>query len=225
MYTPKIISTEDGSKTISLEEMDETYHSTHGALTEAKHVYIMNGLTQCSKENINVLEIGFGTGLNALATLDTLIKTPELNSVKYTTLEKFPLPMEVISELNYGDLTEPNLNTEYTAIHEATWEEANNITPQFIITKLKFDLLTDQLTGTYDVVYYDAFAPSKQEEMWTEEVLKKVIDCMAEGAILATYCAKGVVRRLLNHLGLTTQRVPGPPGKREMIIATKKTEK
>lgn len=221
MYTPIIIDTEDGSKTISLEEMDETYHSTHGALTEAKHVYIMNGLMQSDKSDISVLEIGFGTGLNALATLDTLIKAPELRSVKYTTLEKFPLPMEVITELKYGELTEPSLNDEFIAIHQAAWETPNHITPDFALTKLNIDLLTDTLTGTYDIVYYDAFAPSKQKEMWTEDVLRKVVDCMADGATLATYCAKGVVRRLLNHLGLTTQRVPGPPGKREMLIATK----
>lgn len=221
MYTPKIIITDDGSHTLSLEEMDETYHSTHGAINEAQYVYIQNGLKLSEKENIRVLEVGFGTGLNALLTLETLLKDQEIASIHYTTLEKFPLDLSIIEQLNYGNLISPSALEAYKLLHDAEWDKEVEIKKGFTLRKVKMDLKTDELKGAYDVVYYDAFAPSKQAEMWEAPVMKKITDVMDNESVLATYCAKGDVRRLLKGLGLKTKRTPGPPGKHEMLVARK----
>ncbi len=198
--------------------MDETYHSTNGALTEAQHVFIRNGFDLCVKTDIRILEVGFGTGLNAIVTLDAFQKQDSIKRVSYTTLEKYPVKEEISSQLNYGTLFSPTLDKQYHKIHQIEWEKDCEITPGFSLYKKEFDLLQQDLDGEYDLVYYDAFAPSKQAAMWEDDILKKVVDSMAPEAIFTTYCAKGSVRRALQSFGLKMQRVPGPPGKREMLL-------
>lgn len=221
MPSPKLLNTDDGSQTLHLEEMDETYHSTHGALTEANYVYIENGFSRINKEHINILEIGFGTGLNALATLDAFLKQDKVKSITYTTLEKFPIEDEIISQLKYGQLTSPIMESEFASLHQAQWESTIEIAPNFHIHKKKLDLLTDSLEGEYDLIYYDAFAPSKQVEMWSNDIIKKVTDVMTSDALLTTYCAQGDAKRAFRECGLKVKRLPGPPGKWHMLNAFK----
>ena len=218
---PKLITTADGSQTLQLEEMDETYHSTNGALTEAQHVFINNGLLKSSHSSLRILEVGFGTGLNALVTLDALYKQTTIENVHYTTLEKYPVPAEIYNKLNYGQLVSPDLTTEFNLLHQAAWEEEVNINKHFTIHKRRFDLLEQKLEGEFDLIYYDAFAPSKQSPMWEDKILKKVCDTLKPGGIFSTYCAKGSVRRALQSFELEMERLPGPPGKREMLLGIK----
>ncbi len=218
---PILTNTADGSYTLRLEEMDETYHSTNGALTEARHVFIQNGFSAWDKKELRILEVGFGTGLNAMVTLDAFIKQNKIERVYYTTLEKYPVAHDICLKIAHGNLFEPILNAEYEAMHTAEWEQDVEILPNFFLHKKHFDLIAQSLSGKYDLVYFDAFAPSKQPEMWSPDVLKKVVDAMSPNSIFVTYCAKGEVRRNLQSLGLEMHRIPGPPGKREMLVGKK----
>jgi tRNA U34 5-methylaminomethyl-2-thiouridine-forming methyltransferase MnmC len=216
-----IEKTLDGSSTIYLPELDEHYHSVKGALAESEHIYrdtaFIHRLNAGSKDNsIRVLEIGFGTGLNAVL---TAMAAPENVHVYYSSLELFPLDFDVVQGLGYGEITDKHL---FEIIHRAPWNEPVDIVPNFTLHKINADLLTAPLPVENDVVFFDAFAPEKQPEMWSTEVLKKVVDSMAAGGILATYCAKGIIRRALASLNLTVERLPGPAhGKREILRATK----
>ncbi len=219
--TPQLQATADGSFTLRLDEIDETYHSTNGALTEAQHVFIKNGFERYAKEEIKILEIGFGTGLNALVTLDAFLKQDKIKRVHYTSLEKYPVKTSLTKSLNYGQLLSPSLEQEFLKMHQSNWEEDIKISPSFLLQKKEFDLLEQTLEGEYDLIYYDAFAPSKQATMWEDDILQKVINTMTPNAIFTTYCAKGSVRRALQSFGLEMQRIPGPPGKREMLFGIK----
>lgn len=218
---PSLIKTADGSQTLRLEEMDETYHSTNGALTEAQHVFIKNGLLKSPLKDIRILEIGFGTGLNALVTLDAFLELEHISSIHYTSLEKYPIAPEIFKKLNYGTLSTKNLETKFQLMHESAWEQDQLIEQGFTLHKKEFDLLKQSLTGKYDIIYYDAFAPSKQSPMWDDAILTAVCNTLEKGGILSTYCAKGSVRRALQNNGLDMQRLPGPPGKREMLFGIK----
>lgn len=220
--TPKLLHTDDGSFTLRLDEMDETYHSTHGALTEAKYVYIENGFKRADKEAIKILEIGFGTGLNALATIDAFLQQDTVKTIHYHTLEKFPVKAELITELKYGALLDPDRTDIFDKIHQAAWNTTVEIIPGFTIFKQELDLLTDDLNGAFDLVYYDAFAPSKQIEMWHSDTIQKVVNTMNEDALLSTYCVQGDAKRAFIAAGLKLKRLPGPPGKRHMLIGIKK---
>jgi tRNA U34 5-methylaminomethyl-2-thiouridine-forming methyltransferase MnmC len=218
---PILQPTDDGSLTLRLDEMDETYHSTNGALTEAQYVYIKNGFERTTKEHLNILEIGFGTGLNTLVTADAFLKQDHIKSVHYHTLEKYPLETEIINQLNYGQRLSPPREAIYSSIHNADWEKKVEILNGFTLHKQKIDLLTESLSGCFDLVYYDAFAPSKQEEMWQKDVIQKVADVMKQGALLSTYCAQGEAKRAFRACGLKIRRLPGPPGKWHMLIGVK----
>ncbi len=213
----EIQTTADGSTTIYLPDMDEHYHSVNGAVIESLHIYIGNGLLAHSGKVLSLLEIGFGTGLNAIQTLITC----ENQKIKlhYTTYEKYPLNQKITDQLNF-DLEEKYLAL-YRQIHQAEWNRPVEITPQFTIHKIEADLTNEKIFGNFDVVYFDAFAPNKQPDLWNEVIFKNIYDRMNENGILVTYCAKGVVRRLLNSIGFTTFRLPGPPGKREILQAKK----
>jgi tRNA U34 5-methylaminomethyl-2-thiouridine-forming methyltransferase MnmC len=214
--------TEDGSHTIYLPEMDEHYHSTHGAIQESVHIYIGQGLLQTSGSPISILEIGFGTGLNAYL---TYCYAQKMNiSVDYCSLEKYPLTEQEYLQLNYPKSVFPENAEIFEQMHRTNWGAIHEISPKFRLQKLHTDLLTHQFeaTPTYDLVYYDAFAPGKQPEMWTEEVLQKVAASVKIGGILTTYCAKGTVRRAFSVAGFQMDRVPGPIGKKE-ILRGKKT--
>ncbi len=217
----EIIETLDGSQTLYVGELDEHYHSTFGAIQESQHVFIQAGFQRCLQSDIRVLEIGFGTGLNCYLTL--LAGLGSGKKVWYNGIEKFPLPEEVCEKLKFT-YHFPNSDPEwFPLIHQAQWNGDAEIHPQFILHKIESDLLSldwDKLTFV-DLVYFDAFSPEKQPELWSPSIFEKIIDRMNPNGILVTYCAKGVVRRTLQSVGFVVERIPGPPGKREMIRATK----
>lgn len=215
----KIFLTQDGSHSLLQEELNETYHSIHGAIQESKHIFIDAGLKQCSKKTIHVLEIGFGTGLNALLTL--LEAEASDLKIHYTTLELYPLSTASAVLLNYTDLLAPEKKDAFYQLHISPWQNHIQITEQFELYKIKEDFSTMTLTGNFDVIYFDAFSPEKQPEMWTEERFRKIYNCCSAGAILTTYCAKGDVRRAMQKAGFQVERIPGPSGKREILRARK----
>ena len=217
----EFIITEDGSHTIYLPEMDEHYHSVHGAIQESVHIYIGQGLMQTEKKEISVLEIGFGTGLNAYL---TYCFAKERNiSVNYLSLEKYPLTETEYLQLNYPESIFPKNSLIFEQMHRADWDLNQEISSIFWLKKVKADLLTYQFNSEpqFDLVYYDAFAPGKQPEMWTDEVLHKVAESVKDGGILVTYCAKGTVRRAFSAAGFFMERMPGPTGKKEILRGRK----
>ena len=189
--------TEDGSATLFVPELDEHYHSVKGARTESQHIFINMGLKASAAPQPHVLEIGFGTGLNALLTLEAAEQ--DARPVHYTGIELYPLAWEEVDALGYSN------NPLFKQLHTAPWEEDVKISPHFTLRKIKMDAISDKwLSLNPDLVYFDAFAPEKQPE------------------ILTTYCAKGVIRRMLQAVGFRVERLPGPPGgKREILRATK----
>lgn len=214
----KIELTDDGSATILVTDMDEHYHSIRGALTESNHIYRDCAFLFRSRDTspIRLLEIGFGTGLNATV---TAMIADENHPVHYITIEKYPLATELTDRLNYDNMTDENL---YRAIHAAEWNTPADITPYFTIEKLNIDFTTDELPKNIDIVYFDAFAPEKQPEMWFRNALERLVAVMNPGAVLTTYCSKGSIRRLFTELGLTVERIAGPAGgKREILRAIK----
>lgn len=216
----EIRTTTDGSHTLYVPEIDESYHSTHGAIQESMHIFLNTAL-KCSKnKQIKLLEVGFGTGLNAFLTAIEAENSGK--KIQYTTLEKFPVSAEITSKLNYSQqATQQQLVSVFDKIHQASWEKEVQITDNFSILKLNCDFEAYQPNSTFDVVYFDAFSPEKQPEMWTEEQFIKIYNACNVGAILTTYCAKGIVRRALQTAGFKVERLPGPPGKREILRATK----
>ncbi len=225
MPNQEIIKTEDGSDTIYNQDIGESYHSRFGALQESMHVFITAGLRQIKYSSVNILEIGFGTGLNALLSLAESMRSGQ--TMQYITIEKFPLPRKIWNQLNYTHILpdiEPHL---FNSLHDAEWNMQTQITDNFSILKLSCDLLEiDYSTfAPVDLVYFDAFSPEKQPELWETSVIKKITSCCAQGSKFVTYCAKGAVRRSLIEAGYTTERIAGPPGKREMLRGTKNSRK
>lgn len=221
MSSLKIITTQDGSHSLLHEQLKETYHSIHGAVQESNYVFIEKGLEfvkRSGKPEIQILEIGFGTGLNALLTIQRAL-TRNL-SIRYTTLEAFPVEEEVWSQLNYADAVE--LKAWFEKLHRATWNEWVELFPAFQLRKLHTTLQDVMLEDDqYDLIYFDAFAPNKQPEMWELTMLKKVAASLKADGVLVTYCAKGQLKRDLQSLNLKVESLPGPPGKREMVRAIK----
>lgn len=221
--------TEDGSATLFVPELNEHYHSVKGARTESQHIFIDMGLRACADSQPRVLEIGFGTGLNALLTLEAAEQ--EQRPVHYTGIELYPLDWEEVNTLGYSD------NPLFKKLHTAPWEEEIKISPNFTLRKIKGDanvVISDErlVINTHlspitipllpNIVYFDAFAPEKQPEMWSEQLFRSLYVHMNTGGILTTYCAKGMIRRLLQTVGFRVERLPGPPGgKREILRATK----
>ena len=219
----QIVKTRDGSNTIFVQELNETYHSTHGAIQESLHVFIRSGLKfKVELNDINVLEVGFGTGLNALL---SFIDSEETNrNINYTSLEAYPLKWDFVSKLNYIDLI---FNGKYSAIykkmHACYWESFYVLSPYFKLRKQNIKLQNVLFDNEFDVVYFDAFAPRVQPEMWTNEVFTSMHKALKPGGVLVTYCAKGSVKRTLKRVGFDLQSITGPPGKREMSRAIKST--
>ena len=210
----EIVRTEDGSDTLYVREMDEHYHSIHGAKQESEHIFIKCGYDYFTGNNIRIFEAGFGTGLNAIL---TLIKNQENRKVSYTTIENRPLPSELVAKLNYPDLIPPEFRECFREIHSCGWGSVNKITEKFSLLKIREDLTTCKLTGEYDLIYFDAFGPDKQPEMWTDEIFRKISSVTVRDGIIVTYSAKGKVRRSLCRNGFNVTLLPGPPGKRQMI--------
>jgi len=218
----EFVITEDGSHTIYLPEMDEHYHSTHGAIQESLHIYINRGLLQVTKKEISILEIGFGTGLNAYLTY-AFAETKNL-SINYFSIEKYPLHEADYMSLNYPKNIFPEYGEVFNQMHRSKWDSVIEISPRFSLRKVHADLLSFEFNELpqFDLVYYDAFAPGKQPEMWTDEIIKKVASTVKKDGILVTYCAKGSVRRAFSAAGFQMERIPGPIGKKE-ILRGKKT--
>lgn len=217
----KVIITHDGSSSIYLPEWDEHYHSIHGAIQEAYHVFIKNGLFLFREEKkIELLEIGFGTGLNALI---TLIEGEKYNLfINYTGIEAYPVSLEEMKQLNYLALLDAkNKDLEFVQMHEENWEEKLMISDTFYLTKKqqKFQDICEK--NKYNLIYFDAFGARVQPELWTETIFEKMFEALVEGGILVTYAAKGSVRRAMLASGFQVEKLPGPPGKREMLRATK----
>jgi tRNA U34 5-methylaminomethyl-2-thiouridine-forming methyltransferase MnmC len=221
--SPVVISTSDGSKTIYMPDMNEQYHSVNGALTESRHVFIKYGLKDMIPfDGMKILEVGFGTGLNTLLTAIYAIENRI--RVKYWGLEKFPLPHDLIQQLDYGRHAGEHGSRIFSLMHECAWNEEVAIHPWFILKKTKVDLVDFTFDQGFrpNLVYFDAFAPDKQPEMWTETIFRRLYQNIDPPGVLVTYSAKGEIRRRLITAGFTVERLPGPPGKREMLRATKK---
>ena len=255
---PIIQITEDGSHTLYMPEMNEHYHSTHGAMQESMHVFIREGLLHRlslrssalgetseqpetgkkqqllfpehplqARREINLLEIGFGTGLNAFL---TLLETEKANvNICYLSIERYPITCEAAQKLNYPahnfiDVKAGDLQALFLRLHTSPWEQAITLTPGFTLLKQQTDFsrpATFIPERGFDLIYYDAFAPDKQPEMWTQDIFNHLYNLSNRDAILTTYCAKGMVRRMLQTAGFQVERLPGPPGKREILRATK----
>lgn len=215
---PEIKQTTDGSVTLFIEDFDEHYHSIHGAVQESKHVYIQAGLDFISKEkkSIAILEMGFGTGLNAI--LSFLFAKKKGINLDYHTIEKFPIDKEIYQALQQEQHYN---NDDFLIIHEAKNNIQIQISQNITFTKYIIDILDFSTDKKFDIIYYDAFAPSAQEELWTTTIFEKMYTLLKNNGILVTYCAKGYVKRNLKSVGFLVESLPGPIGKREMTKATK----
>lgn len=212
----ELIVSEDGSHTLYVPELDEHYHSVHGAIRESEHVYIKAGLLHITRPTVNILEIGFGTGLNALL---TRVHAHDKH-IRYQTVEKYPINNHLAEKINYGTaLGQPDF---FKTLHASAWNQWQPLTPNFELLKWEGDFRDLTPQAPIDLVYFDAFGPDKHPDLWSHEVFNKINQLMTPGATLVTYCAKGSVRRMLNTCDFETERLPGPPHKREMLRATKK---
>ena len=218
--SPEIRLTADGSQTLYVPSLDEHYHSHFGALTESEHIFINAGLASLKSDKVSILEVGFGTGLNALLT--ALYAGENRINITYVTLEKYPLDASLLSQLNYGSLTGEEGPALFEAIHAAPWNEPVKLTPWFTIEKKLSNLTTMNIEGLYDLVFFDAFGPDKQPEIWSREVMTKIAAVTRPGSVFVTYSAKGELKRTLKDLGFEVTLLPGPPGKRVMTRAVKK---
>lgn len=223
----KIIETGDGSHSLLNLALDETYHSRHGAMQESQHVFIQEGLTHWKAthpddSSLKIFEMGMGTGLNLILTLQYALKHPDI-SFEYKALEAFPLDATVATQLNYlAVLDDPPLNSLFEKIHQLGWNEEHQLLPNFKLEKLQTRLEDfNSKERAFDLIYYDAFAPNKQPELWTYEVMHHVYQFMKMSAVFVTYSAKGQLKRDLRGLGFKVESLAGPPGKAEMIRATK----
>lgn len=219
----QLLPTADGSHTLYNMELDESYHSKFGAITESRHVFIENGLYACLPEPagaLKILEVGFGTGLNALL---TLIESHQQNiPVHYVALEAHPLGADIYNRLNYPQILQDSAAQEsFLPLHDCAWEEPLALGKNFVFEKHHLSVEDFFSTGGFDLIYFDAFAPLKQPEMWDKRLLQKMYDFLNSGGILTTYCARGQFRRHLKEIGFRVESKPGPPGKREMTVAHK----
>lgn len=218
--------TGDGSKTIHMPDLNEQYHSKHGALQEALHVFIETGLQHFvevslsrkrdfKKEPLHILEYGFGTGLNAMLTAqhnaDILIE--------YTAVEAYPIAPEEVEVIDYGNLLEDQ--ELFAQLHDASWDKKTQISDSFEIEKIQTTFEKLDYYQRFDLIYFDAFGPRTQPELWTQSIFDASFKSLKNGGVLTTYCAAGQVRRNMQNAGFTVERLPGPPGKREMLRASK----
>lgn len=214
--------TEDGSSTLYSEVFQSHYHSTHGAINESMHVFIEYGLSFYNKSghthaNISILEYGLGTALNALLTAETIKNDDRV--IKYTSLEAYPISTQQHHDLNYGQLR--SATELFDKIYAAPWGQMIPITPNFSLRKIETKFEDYEADQQYDIIYYDAFAPTSQAHLWEEAMMKKCHENLKKGGILVTFSAKGSFKRALKSVGFEVERLPGPPGKREMTRATK----
>lgn len=218
----EIIITKDGSTTIRIPEWDENYHSTHGAIQEAKHVFIKNGLDLFQEQKtISILEIGFGTGLNAFI---TYLETKHKDHVNYVGIEAYPVAAEEMSQMNYASqLDAASEQSVFDLLHSSNWDIENSITDNFNLTKRKqfFQDITDK--NCYNLVYFDAFGFPLQPELWSEAIFEKMYDALLPNGVLVTYACRTPIKKAMLTAGFSVEKLPGAPGKREMLRATKKS--
>ena len=221
MEKPQIIDTADGSKTLYLEQMQEQYHSVNGAMTESDYVFIQKGFDYHKATQPKVLEVGFGTGLNCLLTAIRAEKTK--SKTVYFTTEKYPLDEQITRQLNYGSLISKEARLLFQKIHECKWEKMKQITTYFQLCKLETDITKNRpiASDSCHIVYFDAFGPDKQPEMWTPAIFGRIFETTLHNGVFVTYSAKGAVRRQLTAIGFKAERLPGPPGKKEMLRGIK----
>lgn len=209
----------DGSHTIYIPEMDEHYHSTNGAVQEARHIYISKAYNFSQASQPVVFEVGFGTGLNALL---TALEAERLRrNTLYVSIEKYPIGNEEWQMLNYPQLIGNKCDTLFFSLHSAEWNKKISISPFFTLWKIHADISDFPQIPMADVIYFDAFAPNKQSSMWTMEIFEYLFTHTSHNGVLTTYCAKGEVRRSLQSVGYHVERTDGPPGKREMLRGIK----
>lgn len=219
----EIIQTLDGSTTIHLKEWDECYHSKHGAIQEAQHVFIKNGLSLFPNQSVSILEIGFGTGLNAFI---SFLESQHLNQqIHYVGVEAYPVNATEVLAMNYVyELKASSKKEVFDKMHESNWNEKIELTTDFELTKRKqlFDDIDD--IEQFDLIYFDAFGYRVQPELWSTAIFQKMFAALRPGGKLVTYAARGVVKRSMLEVGFTVEKLPGPPGKREMFRASKAIE-
>jgi tRNA U34 5-methylaminomethyl-2-thiouridine-forming methyltransferase MnmC len=214
----QIIQTSDGSTTIHLPDWDESYHSKFGAIQEAVHVFIQNGFSLFEGKSVSILEIGFGTGLNAFLTFLEAEKNKQ--SVDYVGVEAYPVSNEEIEVMNYAQ--EMNVKDEsFQEIHQGEWEIKNQLSDYFALTKRKQFFHEIEDVAQFDLIYFDAFGFKVQPELWSVEIFKKMYDALKPNGVLVTYAARGVVKRNMIEVGFSVEKLAGPPGKREMFRARK----
>ncbi len=216
----EIITTGDGSKTIHLEDWNEQYHSKHGAIQEAYHVFIKSGLDLFDKPELDILEIGLGTGLNAF--ISFLEAEKGKYRINYCGVEAYPVSWDEASQLDYViELDVPEKASYFKQIHASSWEFSTEIAPFFKLIKKKMDFKDIQEQEMFNLIYFDAFGARVQPELWTVSIFKKMYEALKREGYLVTYAAKGSVRRAMQEVGFVVERLPGPPGKREMLRARK----
>lgn len=217
---PELKITSDGSRTLFVPELNEHYHSTYGAVQESMHVFINAGLNSMTKSEIRIFEMGFGTGLNALL---TFLYGQNFNKINYHSVELYPIDIDLALNMNFSDFLKlTHSQTEiFHKMHDSAWNEEVEISTSFILKKIKDSLQNIDLNGGYDLVYYDAFAPAVQPDLWTIDIFKKLYHSMNQDAVLVTYCAKGDVRRAMLQCGFHVEKLPGPPGKIHILRAIK----
>ena len=217
----EILHTLDGSTTIHLPDWNESYHSKHGAIQEAYHVFIKNGLLLFKDEKISILEIGFGTALNTFITF--LESQKSIQTIDYVGVEAYPISADEVLQMNYvSELNAEKHRSIFEMIHQSSWEEKKSLAPNFYLTKRKqfFDQISDE--NQFDLIYFDAFGYRVQPELWSTEIFKKMYNALKVNGVLVTYAARGVVKRSMIEVGFTVEKLAGPPGKREMFRATKR---
>ena len=211
----RIVTTEDGSHTLYNPGINDHYHSIYGAIRESMHVYISSGFSYHSSPFISLLEVGFGTGLNVLLTMKQAGE--EKRRVIYHSVDKYVLPADITEHLNYSRFFDSTQSGWLAKIHDLSWNKDHEISDFFLLRKIHADINELEFTSKYDIVYFDAFGPDKQPEMWTEDIFSKIYNAMNPGGLLTTYSSKGEVKRRFQRCGFMVEKIPGPRGKREML--------
>lgn len=217
----KVIDTGDGSKTLFIPDMDEQYHSINGARTESEYVFLEKGYQHHPSKEPRIFEVGFGTGLNALLTAE--LAEQQKRHTTFISIEKYPVDENEVRALNYGELISAQAQETFKAIHKAKWGTMVKISDYFNLLKIEADLTnyTFNTAVNFDIIYFDAFGPEKQPSMWKPDIFEKIYAACAPNAVFVTYSAKGEIRRQLRDCGYSMERLPGPPGKRQMLRGTK----
>ena len=215
----QVVTTKDGSKTIWIPKRDVYYHSLHGAVSEAQHVYIEHGLTYFKRPSLTILEMGFGTALNAFMTFLASVKKKQ--KISYVSVDNHPLTYELVEQLDYPNFLGVGDDEHILRrMHGVDWNHEIPISSQFSLLKANTSIEALSLDKKIDLVFYDAFAPRACQTQWTESVFRNLSKCLTDNAIIVTYCANGQVKRNLKAVGFEVESLKGPPGKREMIRAT-----